>query len=101
LGYLDLAGLGGEKYAASANAGMLDIVAVLEWVRDNAASFGGDPGNVTVFGQSGGGGKVSALMAMPAAKGLFHKAIVQSGAFLRAHTTEDSARLAAAFLAEL
>ncbi len=80
---------------------MLDIVAVLEWVRDNAAAFGGDPGNVTVFGQSGGGGKVSTLMAMPAAKGLFHKAIVQSGAFLRAHSAEDSARLAAAFLAEL
>jgi para-nitrobenzyl esterase len=68
-GYLDLAGLGGERYASSANVGMLDIVAVLEWVRDNAAAFGGDPGNVTVFGQSGGGGKVSALMAMPAAKG--------------------------------
>ena len=101
LGYLDLAGLGGERYASSANVGMLDIVAVLEWVRDNAAAFGGDPGNVTVFGQSGGGGKVSALMAMPAAKGLFHKAIVQSGAFLRAKSTEDSARLASAFLAEL
>ena len=101
LGYLDLAGLGGERYAASANVGMLDIVAVLEWVRDNAAAFGGDPGNVTIFGQSGGGGKVSTLMAMPAAKGLFHKAIVQSGAFLRAHSAEDSARLAAAFLAEL
>ncbi len=100
-GYLDLAGLGGERYASSANVGMLDIVAVLEWVRDNAAAFGGDPGNVTVFGQSGGGSKVSALMAMPAAKGLFHKAIVQSGAFLRAQSAEDSARLAAAFLAEL
>jgi para-nitrobenzyl esterase len=101
LGYLDLAGLGGERYASSANVGMLDIVAVLEWVRDNAAAFGGDPGNVTVFGQSGGGGKVSTLMAMPAAQGLFHKAIVQSGAFLRAHSAEDSAQLAAAFLAEL
>ncbi len=100
-GYLDLAGLGGEQYASSANVGMLDIVAVLEWVRDNAVAFGGDPGNVTIFGQSGGGGKVSALMAMPAAKGLFHRAIVQSGAFLRAQSAEDSARLAAAFLAEL
>jgi len=100
-GYLDLAGIGGERYASSANVGMLDIVAVLEWVRDNAAAFGGDPGNVTIFGQSGGGSKVSALMAMPAAKGLFHKAIVQSGAFLRAQSAEDSARLAAAFLAEL
>ena len=100
-GYLDLAGLGGKQYASSANVGMLDIVAVLEWVRDNAAAFGGDPGNVTIFGQSGGGGKVSTLMAMPTAKGLFHKAIVQSGAFLRAHSAEDSERLAAAFLAEL
>ena len=58
---------------------MLDIVAALEWVRDNIASFGGDPGNVTIFGQSGGGAKVSVLLAMPSAKGLFHKAIVQSG----------------------
>ena len=54
---------------------MLDLVAALEWVRDNAARFGGDPGNVTIFGQSGGGGKVSALLAMPSAKGLFHKAV--------------------------
>ena len=80
---------------------MHDIVALQEWERDKAAAFGGDPGNVTVFGQSGGGGKVSTLMAMPAAQGLFHKAIVQSGAFLRAHSAEDSAQLAAAFLAEL
>jgi para-nitrobenzyl esterase len=67
-----------------ANAGMLDIIAALGWVRDNIAAFGGDPGNVTIFGQSGGGMKVSTLMAMPAAHGLFHKAIVQSGPFLRA-----------------
>lgn len=100
-GYLDLSGLGGEKYAASGNVGLLDLVALLEWVRDNIAAFGGDPGNVTVFGQSGGGAKICALMAMPAAKGLFHKAIVQSGAMLRAQTTQDSGRLAAALLAEL
>jgi len=100
-GYLDLSGMGGERYAASGNVGMLDLVALLEWVRDNIAAFGGDPGNVTIFGQSGGGAKVSALMAMPAAKGLFHKAIVQSGSMLRAQPPEDSARLAAAFLAEL
>jgi len=100
-GYLDLSSLGGERYAASGNVGMLDLVALLEWVRDNIAAFGGDPGNVTIFGQSGGGAKVSALMAMPAAKGLFHKAIVQSGSMLRAQSTDDSARLAAAFLAEL
>src|SRR5260221_7456 len=78
-GFLDLSSLGGAKFADSGNAGMLDIVAALEWVRDNIANFGGDPGNVTVFGESGGGGKVSTLMAMPAAKGLFHRAIAQSG----------------------
>ena len=54
-------------------------MAALEWVRDNIAAFGGDPGNVTIFGESGGGAKVSVLMALPAAKGLFHKAIIQSG----------------------
>ena len=74
----------GEKYASSAHLGMLDIIIALEWVRDNIANFGGDPGNVTIFGQSGGGGKVGTLMAMPAAQGLFHRAIVQSGSFLRA-----------------
>lgn len=82
-GYLYLAEPGGEKYADSGNAGMLDIVLALQWVKDNIANFGGDPGNVTIFGQSGGGGKVSILMAMPSAKGLFHKAIVESGSMLR------------------
>ncbi len=75
-GYLNLEHLGGERYASAANVGMLDLVAVLEWVRDNIKTFGGDPDCVTIFGQSGGGGKVLALMAMPAAKGLFHRAIV-------------------------
>jgi para-nitrobenzyl esterase len=78
-GYLYLGEIGGEKYADSGNAGMLDIVQSLQWVHDNIAAFGGDPGNVTIFGQSGGGGKVCTLMGMPAAKGLFHKAIAQSG----------------------
>jgi para-nitrobenzyl esterase len=94
-GYLYLAQLGGAKYADSGNAGMLDIVLALRWVRDNIANFGGDPGNVTIFGQSGGGGKVSILMAMPAAKGLFHKAIVESGSTLRvtpAATATDGAQ---------
>jgi len=100
LGFLNLSEYG-SKYAASANAGMLDLVAALEWVRDNIAQFGGDPGNVTIFGQSGGGAKVSTLMAMPAAKGLFHKAVVQSGSGLRMVQPEDSARLAAAVLSEL
>ena len=71
LGFLDLSSFGGEKFAASANVGLLDIVAALEWVRDNVASFGGDPSNVTIFGQSGGGGKVNALMAMPEPRASF------------------------------
>jgi para-nitrobenzyl esterase len=78
-GYLYLAELLGPDYADSGNAGMLDLVLALEWVRDNVARFGGDPDNVTIMGESGGGSKVSHLMAMPAAAGLFHKAIVQSG----------------------
>jgi para-nitrobenzyl esterase len=82
-GYLYLSELGGTKYADSGNAGILDIVLALQWVRDNIANFGGDPANVTIFGQSGGGVKVSTLMAMPTAKGLFHKTIVESGSALR------------------
>jgi len=78
-GFLHLAGVGGADYAASGNVGMLDIVAALEWVRDNIEKFGGDPENVTIFGESGGGAKSCMLMAMPSAHGLFHKAIVQSG----------------------
>jgi para-nitrobenzyl esterase len=100
-GYLNLAELGGADYASSANAGMLDLVAVLEWVRDNIATFGGDPRNVTIFGQSGGGGKVIALMAMPSAKGLFHRAIVQSGPYLKALSPSYSARVAELTMSEL
>lgn len=100
LGYLNLSPYG-EKYASSAHLGMLDIVLALEWVRDNISNFGGDPGNVTIFGQSGGGGKVGTLMAMPAAQGLFHRAMVQSGSFLRAVVPERSAILTRAFLDEL
>jgi para-nitrobenzyl esterase len=100
-GYLNLAAIGGEDFASSANVGMLDIVAVLEWVHDNITIFGGDPGNVTIFGQSGGGGKVIALMAMPAAKGLFHRAIVQSGPFLRALSPDYSGRVAELTMEEL
>ena len=81
-GYLSLAELGGHP--SSGEAGMLDIVAVLEWVRDNIAAFGGDPGNVTIFGESGGGMKVTLLLAMPPARGLFHRAIIQSGPWLKA-----------------
>jgi len=100
-GYLNLGRLGGEEYASSANVGMLDLVAVLEWVRDNITTFGGDPGSVTIFGQSGGGGKVLALMAMPAAKGLFHRAIVQSGPFLKSLSPDYSGQLAGLVVAEL
>ncbi len=83
-GFLCLEELGGPAQGIVTNAGMRDIVMALEWVRDNIAAFGGDPGNVTIFGQSGGGMKVTTLMAMPDALGLFHKAIVQSGPFVRA-----------------
>src|SRR5690606_27850133 len=77
-GFLHLADLAGTEYASSGNQGMLDIVHALKWVRRNIASFGGDPGNVTIFGESGGGRKTSTLMGMPAARGLFHRAIIQS-----------------------
>ncbi len=99
-GYLYLADLGSE-YAASGNAGMLDLVASLEWVRDNIAAFGGDPSNVTIMGESGGGSKVSTLMAMPAAKGLFHRAIIQSGPGLTATSVERARAGAKAILTEL
>ncbi len=81
LGFLDLSGFG-EKYKESANVGMTDIVAALRWVKENIAYFGGDPDCVTIFGQSGGGGKVSTLLCMSSAKGLFHRAMVMSGSFL-------------------
>jgi para-nitrobenzyl esterase len=100
-GFLHLADIGGERWAHSGNAGMLDIVAALQWVRDNIAGFGGDPANVTIFGESGGGGKVSVLLAMPAARGLFHRAVIQSGAAIRVSTRERATALAAAALAEL
>ena len=100
LGYCHLAGVGGERFAASGNVGMLDCVAALEWVRDNIAAFGGDPGSVTIMGQSGGGAKVCALTAMPAAKGLFHKAVVLSGASLKMGEKDHAEALGAAVLAE-
>jgi para-nitrobenzyl esterase len=100
-GYLHLADIGGEKYAASGNAGMLDLVAGLEWVRDNIAGFGGDPGSVLIFGESGGGAKVSTLLAMPAAKGLFHRAAIQSGSWLRCTPREEATATAKAVLEEL
>jgi para-nitrobenzyl esterase len=101
LGFLDLSAYG-EKYKTSANVGLSDLVASLHWVRDNIAKFGGDPDNVTIFGQSGGGGKVTSLMNAPLAKGLFHKAIVQSGSYLTNFTDKSvSQKIAAALLDEL
>ncbi|MDE6271303.1 MAG: carboxylesterase family protein, partial [Muribaculaceae bacterium] len=100
LGFLDLSDFD-EKYTTSANAGMLDIVAALQWVNKNIENFGGDPDNVTIFGQSGGGGKVSTLLAMPSAQGLFHKAIVQSGSAGRTMTSDMSRRIGRAVVEEL
>ena len=82
-GFLNLAEAGGDRYASSGNVGMIDLVLSLEWVRDNIANFGGDPQSVMIFGQSGGGGKVNTLMAMPSAKGLYQRAAVQSGSILK------------------
>jgi para-nitrobenzyl esterase len=100
-GYLYLADLGGAKYANSSNVGMLDIVAALEWVRDNISNFGGDPANVTIFGQSGGGAKVCTLLAMPSAQGLFHRAIVESGASLTGIPRDAANKSTEAFLAKV
>ena len=100
LGFLDLSGAN-PKYARSANAGMLDVVKALEWVRDNIEKFGGDPSNVTIFGESGGGGKVGTLMCMPSANGLFHKAIIQSGTLVNIMTKEKSQALGLAVLEKL
>ena len=97
-GYLYLEGIVGEQYTGSGNAGMLDIVQALQWVRDNIGIFGGDPGNVTIFGESGGGAKVTALLAMPSAKGLIHRAISESGPGMRQRPAEDAARVARQFL---
>jgi para-nitrobenzyl esterase len=100
-GHLDLSAFGGEAFRSSGNAGTLDMVAALEWVRDNIAAFGGDPGNVTIFGESGGGGKVSTLLTMPRAKGLFHRAIIQSGAAVRLRTKERALALTECVLRHL
>src|SRR6185437_13439605 len=100
-GYLHLGEVFGADYAQSGVAGMLDIVQALEWVRDNIAVFGGDPGNVTIFGESGGGWKVSLLLAMPPARGLFHKAVIQSGPGLTGKRITDADKVARQFMAEL
>src|SRR5438093_10145068 len=89
-GFLYLADLGGEKWVNSGNVGMQDIVTTLSWIKENISAFGGAPGNVTIFGQSGGAAKVTTLMAMPSAKGLFHRAIAQSGSAFRGTTRANA-----------
>jgi para-nitrobenzyl esterase len=101
MGWLYLADFGGRAYAASGAAGMLDQVQALQWVRDNIARFGGDPGNVTIWGLAGGARKVSTLLAMPSAKGLFHKAIVESGAEPRICPRDIGVEMAAELMHEL
>ena len=101
LGFLDLAEFGGDAYADSVNVSMLDLVFALEWVRDNIRAFGGDPDRVTIYGQSGGGSKVTTLMGMPAAKGLFHRAIVQSGGGGNIPSAEQSRDFSRQVLREL
>jgi para-nitrobenzyl esterase len=100
-GYLYLGELAAEEYSTSGNQGILDIVAALSWVQENIAAFGGDPGNVMLFGESGGGFKTGALMAMPAAHGLFHKAGMQSGALLRGIPKDMATEIARRLLAGL
>lgn len=100
LGFLDLSSFDAD-FAESGNIGMLDIVTALQWVKDNIAAFGGDPNSVTLFGQSGGGRKVAALMTAPSARGLFHRAIVQSGYVPTGLSIEDAASITGAILAEL
>lgn len=100
LGFLNLAEFAPE-YAQSGVVGMMDLVAALEWVRDNIEYFGGDPSRVLIFGQSGGGGKVCHLMTMPSAKGLFSRAAAESGAALRSGTRENTAKSAEKLLAQL
>ena len=100
-GYTYLGDAMGSDFAPSSSVGLLDIVSALEWVRDNITEFGGDPNVVTIFGQSGGGRKVATLMSMPGARGLFHRAIIESGAVLRLTTHEDAVKYTDLLLAEL
>jgi para-nitrobenzyl esterase len=101
LGFANLAALGGPEFAQSGDAGMLDLVQALTWVRDNISQFGGDPNTVTIFGQSGGGRKVATLLAMPAAKGLFHRAIIESGPAIKLVDPDNGTRAASLLLAKL
>ena len=100
LGFLDLSACN-PKYKYSGNVGMLDVVQALQWVQKNIRQFGGDPTNITIFGESGGGGKVGTLLCMPQAKGLFHKAIIMSGTILNVNTKQMTEELGQAVLKEL
>ena len=101
LGFTYFGELGGPDFALSGDVGMLDIVHALRWVRENISEFGGDPDTVTIFGQSGGGRKVATLLAMPSAKGLFHRAIIESGATLRLVERDQATRVAGELLSAL
>jgi para-nitrobenzyl esterase len=101
LGYMDLSAYGGEKFARSGNAGLLDLVLMLEWVRDNIENFGGDPNRVMIAGESGGGMKVSTLLGTAPARGLFHRAVIESGPALTARAKGESAEFTDHFLARL
>jgi para-nitrobenzyl esterase len=100
-GFAYLAELGGEQFAEASNVGMKDIILGLEWIRDNVANFGGDPAKITIFGQSGGAGKVSTLLGMPAAQGLFHRAIAQSGSAVTSLSASAGTQSAEALMARL
>jgi len=101
LGFTYLEEFGGPEFAQSGDVGMLDIVHALKWVRQNIERFGGDPNTVTIFGQSGGGRKVATLLAMPSAKGMFHRAIIESGATLSLVEKNQATRVAAELLSQL
>src|SRR5262249_38524767 len=99
--YLYLGEVGGSEFQGVANVGQLDLVAALQWLRDNISAFGGDPSRVLIFGQSGGGGKVSTLLAMPTARGLFHRAVIERGATLRGGSAEAASKYAETLLKTL
>jgi len=100
-GLMHLADMGDERWAQSTNVGVQDLVASLQWVKDNIAEFGGDPGNVTIFGQSGGAGKTTTLMATPSASGLFHRCIAQSGSAITGVSATDASAATEQYLSKL
>ena len=100
-GFLHLPDIGGDKWAQSTNVGIQDLVATLQWIKDNVENFGGDPDRITIFGQSGGAGKTNTVMAMPSAEGLFHRSIAQSGSAFRGTSADDASEAAERFLGKL